>query len=104
MLAVLLLGVVLAPVANGVDAAAGRKKAENCSICHGPVGISELPNAPHLAGQPEFYLVEQLKAYRSEKRLNDVMNVVAKTLTDADINDLAAWYASIKTEAKPPGE
>lgn len=100
----LAFGIAFAPIVHGVDAAAGRKKAQNCATCHGPIGISQLPNAPNLAGQPEFYLVEQLKAYRSEKRLNDVMNVVAKTLTDADINDLAAWYASIKIEAKPPGE
>jgi cytochrome c553 len=60
-----------------------------------------MPNVPHLAGQPEFYTVEQLKAYRSGKRVHEIMNVVAKPLADADINDLAAWYASIEIGAKP---
>jgi cytochrome c553 len=103
VLGALVCGAVFAPLAQGGDEAAGRKKAQNCAACHGPIGISQLPNAPHLAGQPEFYLTEQLKAYRSGKRSNDVMNVVAKPLSDVDIDDLAAWYASIKIEAKPPG-
>jgi cytochrome c553 len=87
--------------AQGGDAAAGRTKAQSCATCHGPSGISQMPNVPHLAGQPEFYTVEQLKAYRSGKRVHEVMNVVAKPLADADINDLAAWYASIEIAAKP---
>lgn len=86
--------------AQGGDAAAGRTKAQSCATCHGPSGISQIPNVPHLAGQPEFYTVEQLKAYRSGKRVHEVMNVVAKPLADADINDLAAWYASIEISAK----
>jgi cytochrome c553 len=61
-----------------------------------------LPNAPHLAGQPQIYLVEQLKAYRSGKRSNEVMSVIAKPLSDADIDALAAWYAAIKFEVKSP--
>jgi cytochrome c553 len=73
-----------------------------CSTCHGVNGISMLPNAPHLAGQPQIYLVEQLKAYRSGKRSNEVMSVIAKPLSDADIDALAAWYAAIKFEVKSP--
>ena len=48
------------------------------------------------------YLAEQLKAYRSGKRSNEIMSVVAKPLTDAEIADLSAWFASIAIEAKPP--
>ena len=55
-----------------------------------------------LAGQPEIYLVEQLRAYRNGKRANEVMTVVARALSDRDIDDLAAWYGSIRIEAKPP--
>jgi cytochrome c553 len=73
-----------------------------CSTCHGVNGVSMLPNAPHLAGQPQIYLVEQLKAYRSGKRVNEVMAVAAKPLSDADIEALAAWYAAIKIEVKGP--
>jgi len=83
------------------DAQAGRAKAKMCAVCHGEFGISILPNAPNLAGQPETYLAEQLKAYRSGKRSGEIMSVVAKPLTNSDITDLAAWYASIAIEAKP---
>ncbi len=77
------------------DVAAGKVRAAMCSTCHGPLGISQLPNAPHLAGQPEIYTVEQLKLYRNGKRANEVMAVIAKSLSDKDIEDLAAWYGSI---------
>ena len=78
------------------DAAAGRTKAQMCTPCHGANGLAVAPNTPHLAGQPEPYLVDQLKAYRSGKRTHEVMGVVAKPLTDADIADLAAWFASLE--------
>ena len=81
---------------------AGKAKAQACSTCHGPLGLSQLPNAPHLAGQPEIYVTEQLKAYRSGKRSNEVMNVIAKPLTDEDIGQLAAFYASLVIVVKPP--
>jgi cytochrome c553 len=96
------LAAAAATVATAGDAPAGRQKASSCVSCHGSYGISTLPNAPHLAGQPEIYLVEQLRAYRSGKRPNEVMRVVARPLTDRDIDDLAAWYGSIRIEAKPP--
>lgn len=76
--------------------------AQMCNTCHGANGLSTLPNAPHLAGQPAIYIAEQMKAYRSGKRSHEVMNVVAKPLSDADIDALAAWYASIKIEVKMP--
>ena len=82
------------------DAAAGRTKAQMCTPCHGANGLAVTPNTPHLAGQPEPYLVEQLKAYRSGKRPHEVMVVVAKPLTDADIADLAAWFASLEIVLK----
>ena len=84
------------------DAQAGRAKAKMCAVCHGEFGVSVLPNAPNLAGQPAIYLAEQLKAYRSGKRSDETMSVIAKPLTDAEIADLAAWFASIPIEAKPP--
>ena len=84
------------------DVQAGRVKARMCAVCHGEFGISVQPNAPNLAGQPETYLTEQMKAYRSGKRSNEIMNIIAKPLTDAEIEDLSAWFASIVIEAKPP--
>ncbi|MBI3003313.1 MAG: cytochrome c [candidate division NC10 bacterium] len=95
--------VVLAPVAShAADAQAGHVKAAACAVCHGPLGISQQPDVPHLAGQPEMYVAEQLKAYRSGKRVHEVMGVVAKGLSDADIADLAAWFATI--EVRPAGK
>ena len=82
------------------DASSGKAKAGMCATCHGPTGLSQLPNAPHLAGQPAIYLVEQLKNYRSGKRPNEVMAVIAKPLTDQEIDDLAAWYASMEITVK----
>ncbi|HEX7888554.1 MAG TPA: c-type cytochrome [Ramlibacter sp.] len=91
-----------APASQAADRAAGKAKAAACAVCHGPLGLSMLPNAPHLAGQPEIYLAEQLRAYRSGKRAHEVMGVIAKPLGDADIDDLAAWYGSIRIEAREP--
>ena len=73
-----------------------------CVVCHGQSGISTAPDAPHLAGQPAIYLEAQLESYRSGKRRHEVMNVVARPLSDADIADLAAWFASIRIEATAP--
>ena len=86
----------VAPSTAWADAGAGRAKAQMCTPCHGANGLAVAPNTPHLAGQPEPYLVDQLKAYRSGKRAHEVMGVVAKPLTDADISDLAAWFASLE--------
>jgi cytochrome c553 len=84
------------------DATAGRKKTALCQTCHGVDGLGRLPDAPHLSGQPAVYLERQLRAFRSGERRSDMMSIVAKTLSDDDIRDLAAHYASIKIEVKVP--
>lgn len=98
VVALLLLGLALLSPgqAQARDPVAGKIRAGMCATCHGPLGLSQIPNAPHLAGQPAIYLVEQLKNYRSGKRQHDVMSVIAKPLTDQEIDDLAAWYESIR--------
>jgi cytochrome c553 len=84
------------------DPVQGRKKAAMaCAVCHGPLGIAPMPSAPNLAGQQALYLSEQLKAYRSGKRKHEVMGVIAKPLTDQDIENLSAWYASIRIQVEP---
>ena len=88
--------------AHAQDAQAGAKKSAPCQTCHGKDGMGTLPDAPHLAGQPAIYLERALKAYRSGERKNEMMNAMAKPLTDDDIRDLAAHYASIKIEVKAP--
>jgi cytochrome c553 len=60
------------------------------------------PDAPNLAGQPVIYLAAQLRAYRSGARKHEVMAVMAKPLSDDDIQNLAAWFASIRVEASAP--
>jgi cytochrome c553 len=99
---VLALAALASAAAGAADPKAGRAKAAACAVCHGQAGIATVPNAPHLAGQPAIYVEEQLKNYRSGGRRHEVMNVVAKPLSDADIDDLAARYASIRIAATPP--
>lgn len=86
--------------AHAADPAAGKAKAAACAVCHGQLGVSMVPNAPNLAGQPEIYLAEQLRNYRSGKRTHEVMGVIAKALSDAEIDNLAAWFASIRVEVR----
>lgn len=71
-----------------------------CAACHGSQGISPAPATPHLAGQLESYLVEQLKNYRSGKRPHVIMGVMAQPLSDEQINEAARWYANVKIEIK----
>lgn len=102
---VLAAGVIPAVIANSSlagDASAGREKIAQCRTCHGLDGIAKIPIAPHLAGESEIYLQTQLKAFRSGKREHEMMSVVAEGLSDADIADLSAWYASIKITATLP--
>ena len=100
--ATLLSGLAIGPARAG-DAKAGRKAATACQTCHGMDGLSKLPEAPNLAGQGEPYLVKALTEYRDGRRSNAIMNVVAKGLSDAEIADLAAFYAGIAIEVLPPG-
>lgn len=88
--------------AIAADPAAGRRKAAQCQTCHGIDGIATIPIAPHLAGESAIYIETQLKAFRNGKREHEMMTVVARGLSDEDISDLAAWYSSIRIEAKMP--
>ena len=91
-----------AGAAHAQDAKVGRMKAQACTVCHGPVGLSTQPDAPHLANQPAIYLSSQLKAYQTGTRKHEVMSVMARTLSEEDIRDLAAWFSSIRLEAEAP--
>jgi len=88
--------------AGAGDARAGRRKITTCQACHGLDGLSKNPESPNLAGQVESYLVRSLIAYRSGERRNESMNIVAKELSDEDIADMAAYYASIQVDVLPP--
>ena len=91
-----------ASAAHARDPVAGRAKAAACAVCHGPSGLSVAPDAPHIAGQPALYLSNQLRAYRSGARKHEVMGVMAKPLSDSDIDDLAAWFASLQISVQAP--
>ena len=81
-----------AALADG-DRAAGRKVAGMCRTCHGLDGYAKIPIAPHIGGEPFAYLAAQLEAFRDGSREHEMMSVVARGLSDAQINDVAAWYA-----------
>ncbi|MFM2065635.1 MAG: hypothetical protein RLZZ584_544 [Pseudomonadota bacterium] len=97
-----LAALAAAAPARAGDLAAGQTKAHMCSVCHGPIGMAVAPETPNLAGQPPGYLASQLRHYRDGSRKHAVMTVMAKTLSDADIDNLAAWFSSIKVEATAP--
>jgi len=91
---------------RAADLTNGRKiAAVKCQMCHGLDGQAKLPEAPNLSGQVELYLTEQMKAFHDGVRKNDMMSLVAKTLSDNEIADLAAYYAAIEVKiGKLPGE
>lgn len=77
------------------DIAAGAAKAaEVCASCHGKDGNNDAPDFPKLAGQYEDYLVKALRDYKSGERNNAIMKGFSAALTDRDIRNLAAYYAS----------
>ncbi len=80
------------------DAAAGKAKAAVCGACHGPDGNSVNPLWPKLAGQHAAYMVKQMKAFKSGARKDPLMGAQATALSDQDIDNLAAFYASQKAK------
>ncbi|HEY5624657.1 MAG TPA: c-type cytochrome [Gammaproteobacteria bacterium] len=74
---------------------AGRAKAASCAACHGADGNSVNPLWPSLAGQHAAYLVRQLEAYQSGDRQDQLMTAFASTLSDEDMQDLAAYFATL---------
>lgn len=94
-LAVATLLALLTGIALAVDPDAGREMAaEKCASCHNENGVSTVTQFPIIAGQYQDYLVQALEDYRSGKRENAVMNGFASELSDSDIENLAAWFAS----------
>jgi cytochrome c553 len=87
--------------AQAGDVTAGKAKSIACLACHGIDGIGTNPQRPNLAGQKQHYLIQQLRAFRDRERVELSMNTMAKMLSDADIENLAAYYSSLSTEGKP---
>ncbi len=81
-----------AVVAAG-DWKAGQTKAEEvCKACHGTAGVSSIPQYPHLAGQHASYIVKVLEDYKTGARQNAIMAGFAAPLTEADRENLGAYY------------
>ena len=78
------------------DAAAGKAKAASCMGCHGANGVSAVPTYPNLAGQKAAYTAKQLHAFKNGSRKDPTMNAMSKPLSNADIDNLSAYYASLK--------
>jgi cytochrome c553 len=97
-----LLLALSSPAFAAGNIAAGRQKANACQTCHGLDGLSKMPDAPNIAGDPEEYLLRQLTAFRKGERKNEMMSIVVQPLSDQDVADLAAYYAAIEVTAKVP--
>ena len=80
-------------VAEG-DASAGQAKSAICAACHGADGNSMVPNWPKLAGQHAEYLERQINLIKSGSRTVVEMSAFVSSLSDQDIQDIAAWYSS----------
>lgn len=79
------------------DPQAGRVKADSCLGCHGiPSYTNTYPtyHVPKVGGQNEAYIISALLAYRAGQRSHDTMHINALALSDQDIADIAAFFAS----------
>jgi cytochrome c553 len=94
MAAIVVLGVV-GPAHAAGDVQAGKVKAAACAACHGANGQGVAPNPP-LVGKSETQLIQALKDFKSGKRDNAAMKGMASPLSDQDIENIAAFYASLK--------
>jgi cytochrome c553 len=98
LLAVLALALAGAVEARGNAEKGKAKAAQVCAACHGADGAKPVaPENPILAGQYPDYLVKALSDYKSGKRANPIMKAFADQLSKQDIEDLAAWFSSQKS-------
>jgi cytochrome c553 len=92
-----LVGILVTSIApaHAGDAAAGKAKAQFCAACHGANGVSATPGTPSLAAQTDAFLEWQLVYFRSGARKNALMSPVAESLSDDDIQNLGAYFATL---------
>ncbi|MCP4769532.1 MAG: c-type cytochrome [Gammaproteobacteria bacterium] len=84
------------------DLEAGKQRASACFGCHGPEGISANPKYPNLGGQNAEYLAIQLNAFRNGDRKDPVMSPMATSMSDADVENVSAYFASRGIAAQQP--
>jgi cytochrome c553 len=94
-LAILFL-VHLTHAADSGDVAQGKNKSNACVACHGVEGLSPNPLWPNLVGQKDEYTIKQLHDFRDGIRVDPIMSGYAKSLSDQDIKDLAAYFGKVK--------
>ncbi len=92
---VLFILLLFAVTSHAGDTEAGKAKSVTCAACHGGAGISPVGTFPNLAGQKEEYLAAQIKAFRDGARVSAQMQPMVSGLSDDDIANLAAYYASL---------
>jgi cytochrome c553 len=95
--------VLLSLPAEAADIEAGKAKAEVCVGCHGENGISQTENIPSLAGQPDQFIQWQLVFFRAGTRKNEAMKPIVDELSNEDIRNLGAYFASLQP-AKAPAD
>ncbi len=96
-----LLLVAAAPMSHAGDVEAGKAKSIICSGCHGPDGMGADPTEtqpvfPMIAGQREAYAIQAITEYKTGKRKDALMTPVSKGLSEEDIANLAAYYATLR--------
>ncbi len=96
ILVLLVQFVLTASAIAGGNADAGKEKSAACVACHGETGMSAAATFPNIAGQHEDYLYISLAGYKSGERNNAIMSGIVAALSDQDMKDLAAYFASQK--------
>jgi cytochrome c553 len=98
-----LVAVLFGNGAHAAEAEKGRARSLACQACHGSSGIGTAPDIPNLAGQKAPYLKAQLISFRGGDRKHDLMNAIARQLTDDEIENLAAFWSSLPAAGAAAG-
>ena len=100
------IGVARTPPAKPDAASAGKAATAGCAGCHGETGVTKTPGMPSLTGLDPKYLVAAIGAYKGGRRKHDMMKTLVSALSDADINNMALFYATqkpAKAQTPSPG-
>ena len=79
-----------------------KKKVRICRVCHGIDGVGRDPTVPNVASERALYFAKRLRVFRSDARKHKKMTIIAGTLSDADIANLAVWHSAIELIVKLP--
>lgn len=104
VLAFMLVALFISSPSYAGDIARGESLSQTCLGCHGAPGLRNpgpVYNIPVIGGQREVYLVSALQAYKNKERSHGTMQAQASNLSDQDIQDIAAYFSSLKTTVEP---